>query len=61
MLTVMTLIDPQKEFDTIDHEIFLEKMKHLAFSDSALCWFRSYLTSRAFLQTQGKRPHHAGN
>ena len=48
MFTGMILIDLQKAFDTVDHDIFLEKMKHLAFSDSTIFWFRSYLTSRTF-------------
>ena len=28
----MVLIDLQKTFDTIDHQIFLKKMKYLGFS-----------------------------
>ena len=45
MFTGITLIDLQKAFDTIDHEIFLEKMKHLGFADSVIFWLRSYLTN----------------
>ena len=48
MFTGMILIDLQKAFDTIDHEIFLEKMKHLGFADSVIFWFRSYLTNQIF-------------
>ena len=48
MFTGMILIDLQKAFDTIDHEIFLEKMKHLGFADSIIFWLRSYLTNRTF-------------
>ena len=44
----MILIDLQKAFDTIDHQIFLKKIRYLGFSDSAINWFRSYLESRTF-------------
>ena len=54
MCTGMILIDLQKAFDTIDHEIFLEKMKYLGFADSVLFWFRSYLTKRTFYVNIGK-------
>ena len=47
-------IDLQKAFDTIDHEIFLQKMKHIGFSDSSIFWLKSYLTNRAFFVTIGK-------
>ena len=48
MLTGMILIDLQKAFDTIDHQIFLKKIKYLGFSNSAINWFRSYLENRTF-------------
>ena len=60
MFTGMILIDLQKAFDTIDHKIFLEKIKHLAFSDSAIYWFRSYLTSRTFFVNIGKETSSPG-
>ena len=31
--TGMILIDLQKAFDTLDHKIFLDKMKYIGFSD----------------------------
>ena len=49
LLTGMILIDLQKAFDTIDHEILLNKMHYLGFSASAIKWFRSYLANRTFL------------
>ena len=47
--TGMILIDLQKPFDTIDHNILLEKLKAIGFCDDTVSWFRSYLTDRAFL------------
>ena len=49
LLTGMILIDLQKAFDTIDHEMLLNKMHYLGFSTSAINWFRSYLANRTFL------------
>ena len=44
----MILIDLQKAFDTIDHEILIKKMPHIGFSDNAIRWFKSYLSNRKF-------------
>ena len=49
MLTGMVLIDLQKAFDTIDHEIFFSKMVHLGFSQATISWYKSYLTNRTLL------------
>ena len=54
LLTEMILINLQKPFDTIDHDILLEKMTRLEFSDSTISWFRSYLTNRYFSVSVGK-------
>ena len=37
----MVLIDLQKEFDAIDHQILLKKMEYLGFSKIALAWLKS--------------------
>ena len=49
LLTGMILIDLQKVFDTIDHEILLQKLKAIRFSKGTLQWSRSYLSERIFL------------
>ena len=51
----MILIDLQKAFDTINHDILLKQMSALRFSDRSINWFQSYLSNRSFLQNvQGK-------
>ena len=45
----MILIDLQKEFDTTDHEILLQKLEAIKFSESTIKWFKSYLSERIFL------------
>ena len=49
LLTGMILIDLQKAFDTIDHDILLNKMKYIGFSSETIKWFKSYLTNRTFI------------
>ena len=49
LLTGMILIDLQKAFDTIDHEILLQKLKAIKFSESTIKWFKAYLSERIFL------------
>ena len=46
--TGMVLIDLQKAFDTINHEILINKMEFLGFSRSVTLWFKSYLSNRKF-------------
>ena len=49
LLTGMILINLQNAFDTIDHEILLQKRKAIKFSKRTLKWFRSYLSEQKFL------------
>ena len=48
LFTGTILIDLQKAFDTIDHQILLKKMKYLGFSKNTITWFKSYLCERKF-------------
>ena len=44
----MILIDLQKAFDTIDHNILLKKLRTICFSNHTIDWFKSYLSNRLF-------------
>ena len=46
--TGMILIDLQKAFDTIDHEILINKLEFLGFPKNLILWFKSYLSIRKF-------------
>ena len=48
LFTGMILIDLQKAFDTIDHQILMKKMKYLGFSKNVIPWFKSYRSERKF-------------
>ena len=55
LLTGMILIDMQKAFQTINHDILLRKMYALRFSNRSINWFQSYLSNRSFREyVQGK-------
>ena len=47
--TGMILIDLQKAFDTINHEILLDKMKFMNFTKETISWFRSYILTANLL------------
>ena len=53
LITDMILIDLQKAFDTMDHDILLEKLYATGFSKHLVDWFRSYLINRSFLVNLG--------
>ena len=54
-MTGMILIDLQKVFSTIDHDILLKKLYAIGFSKHSVNWFRSYLISRTFLVNLGNK------
>ena len=45
----MILIDLLEAFDTIGHDIRLQKLFAVGFSKHSVNWFRSYLIHRTFL------------
>ena len=48
LLNRMILIDLQKAFDSISHEILFKKLKAMGFSEVCITWFQSYLSERIF-------------
>ena len=48
-MTGMILIDLQNAFDTIDHDILLQKLYAIGFSKHSVNWFRSYLINGMYL------------
>ena len=48
LITGMILIDLQKPFNTIDHNILLLKIPSLGFSREVVSWCKSYISSRKF-------------
>ena len=48
LVTGLILIDLQKAFDTINHDILLKKLSIISFSDHTVKWLQFYLSSRKF-------------
>ena len=48
LLTGMILIDLQKAFGTINHEILFKKLKAIGFFEGYITWLQSYLSERIF-------------
>ena len=45
-ISLVVLLDMSKAFDSIRHDKLLSKLQSLGVSDSALAWFKSYVSSR---------------
>lgn len=46
LITLLVLLDLSKAFDCVHHELLCAKLKLIGFSDSAVSWFKSYLSCR---------------
>ena len=44
----MIMIDLQKAFDTINHDVLLQKLSAIGFSNHTIGWFKSYLSNCLF-------------
>ena len=53
LMTSMILTDLQKAFDTIDHDVLLQKLYAIGFSKHTVNWFQSYLSNISFLVNLG--------
>ena len=59
--TGLVLIDLQKNFYTIDHELLLMKMGCIGFSEKVISWFELYLSEGTFKVNIDKKFSDAGN
>ena len=48
LMTGIILIDLQKAFDMIGHDILLKKLSAIGFSNHTIGWFKAYLSNRLF-------------
>ena len=54
LVTGMILIDLQKAFYTINHDIIFKKLSIIGFSDHTVKWFQSHLLNRKFTVNYGR-------
>ena len=45
-ISALVLIDLSKAFDSVNHDMLLQKLSHVGASPSTILWFRSYLSGR---------------
>ena len=50
----MIVIDLQKAFDTLDHQIILKKLKYIRFSPKTVRWFEPYLKNGNLIESLEK-------
>ena len=46
-VSAVIMLDMSAAFDTVDHDILLKKMDLYGFDQTAISWFRSYMTNRS--------------
>lgn len=54
-VVLMVFLDFSKAFDTVNHELLINKLKQLNFSDPVLKWLESYLSERTQAVRDNKR------
>ena len=45
--SLLVLLNLSSDFDTVDHNFLLERLKHRGISGTAQCWLKSYLEDRS--------------
>ena len=45
-LTTSVFLDMSKALESLNHELLIQKLRHIGLSSQAILWFQSYLSSR---------------